>query len=109
MPSSQQLPPVCDAYRFAAFEVRLSEQILLHRGRRMKIQDLPFRMLLVLLEHPGELVSKEVLRDRLWGQGTFIEVDKSLYVLAAKLREALGDDATVPRYVKTISGKGYRF
>ena len=66
-------------------------------------------MLLVLLEHPGKLVSKEVLRDRLWGQETFIEVDKGLYVLAAKLREALGDDATVPRYIKTISGKGYRF
>ena len=63
----------------------------------------------MLLEHPGELVSKEVLRDRLWGQETFVEVDKGLYVLAAKLREALGDDATVPRFVKTVSGKGYQF
>lgn len=109
MPFSEQLPTVFDAYRFGAFEVRVSEQILLHRGRRIKIQDLPFKMLLVLLEHPGELVSKEVLRDRLWGQGTFVEVDKGLYVLAAKLREALGDDATVPCFVKTVSGRGYRF
>ena len=109
MPSSEQLPPVCDAYRFGAFEVRVGEQILLHRGRRIKIQDLPFKMLLLLLEHPGEIVSKEVLRDRLWGQETFVEVDKGLYVLAAKLREALGDDANVPRFVRTVSGRGYRF
>jgi eukaryotic-like serine/threonine-protein kinase len=109
MSSADQVPPLCNAYRFGPFEARVDEQILLHRGKRMKIQDLPFRMLLILLEHPGELVSKEILRDRLWGQETFIEVDKGLYVLAAKLREALRDNATVPRYIKTISGKGYRF
>src|SRR5579864_7550146 len=109
MSSADQIPQVCYAYRFGAFEARVDEQVLLHRGKRMKIQGLPFRMLLVLLEHPGELVSKEVLRDRLWGQETFVEVDKGLYVLAAKLREALGDDATVPRFVKTVSGKGYQF
>lgn len=107
--SADQFPQVCYAYRFGAFEARVDEQVLLHRDERVKIQDLPFQMLLILLEHPGELVSKEVLRHRLWGQETFIEADKGLYVLAAKLREALGDDATVPRYIKTISGRGYRF
>jgi DNA-binding winged helix-turn-helix (wHTH) protein/tetratricopeptide (TPR) repeat protein len=109
MPSSNELPPVCDAYRFGSFEVRVGQEILLYRGRRIKIQDLPFQMLLVLLERPGEVVSKEVLRDRLWGQETFVEVDESLYVVAAKLREALGDDATGPRFVRTVSGRGYRF
>jgi DNA-binding winged helix-turn-helix (wHTH) protein/tetratricopeptide (TPR) repeat protein len=109
MPSSNHPTPVCDAYSFGSFEVRVGQEILLNRGRRVKIQDLPFQMLLVLLERPGELVSKEVLRDRLWGQETFVEVDESLYVVAAKLREALGDDASGPRFVRTVSGKGYRF
>jgi DNA-binding winged helix-turn-helix (wHTH) protein/Tfp pilus assembly protein PilF len=109
MPPSNKLSPVCDAYRFGSFEVRVGQEVLLHRGRRIKIQDLPFQMLLVLLEYPGEVVSKEVLRDRLWGQETFVEVDENLYVVAAKLREALGDDATGPRFVRTVSGRGYRF
>jgi DNA-binding winged helix-turn-helix (wHTH) protein/TolA-binding protein len=109
MPSSDEHPPVFDAYHFGSFEVRVRQEILLWRGKRIRIQDLPFRMLLVLLECPGEIVSKEVLRDRLWGQETFVEVDESLYVVAAKLREALRDDATEPRFVRTVSGRGYRF
>lgn len=109
MPSSNKPPAVCDAYQFGSFEVRVGQETLLYRGRRIKLQDLPFQMLLVLLEHPGEVVSKEVLRDRLWGQETFVEVDENLYVVAAKLREALGDDATGPRFVRTVSGRGYRF
>src|SRR5215472_2253625 len=109
MPSSEQLPLLSDGYRFGAFEVRVAEQVLFHRGKRIRIQDLPFKMLLILLEYPGELVSKEILRDRLWGHETFVEADKGLYVLAAKLREALGDDASVPRFVKTVSGRGYQF
>jgi len=109
MAPSNKLTPVCDTYRFGSFEARVGEGILLYRGRRIKIQDLPFQMLLVLLENAGEVVSKEVLRDRLWGQGTYVEVDESLYVVAAKLREALGDDATGPRFVRTVSGRGYRF
>lgn len=83
--------------------------ILRRSGRRIKIQEQPFQLLLVLLEHSGELVSKKELRSRLWAQETFIEFDKSLYVTVAKLREALGDDAATPRFVKTASGRGYRF
>jgi eukaryotic-like serine/threonine-protein kinase len=73
------------------------------------MQDLPFQMLLILLEHPGELVSREELQKRLWGQDVFVEVDNSLHVAAARLREAIGDRATDPTYIKTISGRGYRF
>src|ERR1039457_4084572 len=98
----------CVAYRFDSFEVRIRTGLIHHEGQRLRIQELPFQMLIVLLERPGEMVTKEELRDRLWGQ-TFVEVDKSLYVVAAKLREALGDDATRPRFIKTISGRGYRF
>src|SRR5580658_7680883 len=97
-----------DAYRFDSFEVRVRARILHHGGQPLDIQELPFQMLLALLERPGEMVTKEELGDRLWGQ-TFVEVDKSLYVVAAKLRDALGDDVKRPRFIKTVSGRGYRF
>ncbi len=100
---------VDEGYRFSSFEVRLREGILLRKGHRQKIQDLPFQMLLVLIQRPGVVVTKEELGIRLWGQRSFIDVDKSLYVVAAKLREVLGDDASRPRLIKTVSGVGYRF
>jgi DNA-binding winged helix-turn-helix (wHTH) protein/tetratricopeptide (TPR) repeat protein len=94
---------------FGPFEVLVGLGILRRSGRRIKIQEQPFQLLLVLLEHSGELVSKKELRRRLWAQETFIEFDKSLYVTVAKLREALGDDAATPSFVKTANGRGYRF
>jgi DNA-binding winged helix-turn-helix (wHTH) protein/tetratricopeptide (TPR) repeat protein len=66
-------------------------------------------MLLLLLEKEGEVVTKEELRDRLWGSKTFVEVDQNLYVIVARLRELLGDNAVRPCFIKTISGRGYRF
>jgi DNA-binding winged helix-turn-helix (wHTH) protein len=99
----------CASYRFDTFEVSVRQRMLRQRGERLKIQELPFQMLLVLLESPGEIVSKEELGKRLWGEETFVEVDKSLYVMAGKLREVLGDNANQPRFIKTISGRGYRF
>ena len=98
-----------DAYQFDSFEVSVRTRTLLQGGERLKIQELPFQMLLVLLETPGETVSKEQLGKRLWGQDTFVEVDQSLYVVAGKLREALGDNAAQPRFIRTVSGRGYRF
>jgi eukaryotic-like serine/threonine-protein kinase len=94
---------------FGPFEVLVQLGTLRRSGQRIKIQEQPFRLLLVLLEHSGELVTKKELRKRLWAQEAFIEFDKSLYVTVAKLREALGDDAARPRFVKTASGRGYRF
>src|SRR5271155_4947619 len=102
-------PPKCEAYRFDCFEVSLKQGTLLQRGKRLRVQDLPFKMLVVLLEKPGELVTKEELADRLWGQEIFTETDQSLYVMAGKLRHALGDEASQPRFIKTVSGKGYCF
>ena len=78
-------------------------------GTRIRLQDLPFRMLVVLLETPGEVVSREELRNRLWGDGTFVEFDNNLRVAAAKLREALRDSATQPQYLETVARRGYRF
>jgi DNA-binding winged helix-turn-helix (wHTH) protein/tetratricopeptide (TPR) repeat protein len=101
--------PKCEAYRFDCFEVSPKLGTVLKQGERLRVQDLPFRMLVTLLEKPGELVTKEELADRLWGQEIFTETDQSLYVMAGKLRQALGDDASQPRFIKTISGKGYCF
>lgn len=99
----------CEAYRFDCFEASVRLGALLQRGERVRVQDLPFKMLVALLERPGELVSKEELARRLWGQNIFTEIDQSLYVTAGKLRQVLGDDASQPRFIKTDSGKGYRF
>jgi eukaryotic-like serine/threonine-protein kinase len=98
-----------ESYRFGAFEIRCRAGELTYKGMRVRIQDLPFRMLLVLLESPGEIVSREHLRDRLWGEKTFVDFDNNLRVAAAKLREALSDNAANPEYLETIARRGYRF
>jgi eukaryotic-like serine/threonine-protein kinase len=99
----------CEAYLFDCFEASLKRGDLLQRGERLRVQDLPFKMLVALLERPGELVSKEELAQQLWGQEIYTDIDQSLYVLAKKLRRVLGDDANHPRYIKTVSGRGYKF
>jgi eukaryotic-like serine/threonine-protein kinase len=109
MLTQEPRPPRCEAYRFDCFEVSLKQGTLLQRGKRLRVQDLPFKMLVILLEKPGELVTKEELAERLWGQGIFTEIDQNLYVMAGKLRQVLGDNASQPRFIRTVSGKGYRF
>ena len=78
-------------------------------GFRVKLQDLPLRLLVLLVERPGELIMREEVRQRLWPEDTFVEFDNSLGVAVRKLREALRDDADAPRYVETVPRKGYRF
>ena len=99
----------CAAYRFDSFEVRVRSGFLLREGKRVRIEELPFRMLVVLLERQGQVVSREELRHRLWGENRFGEFDNSLHVAATKLREALGDHAGDPRYVETVRRRGYQF
>jgi DNA-binding winged helix-turn-helix (wHTH) protein len=100
----------CDGYVFDCFEASLKLGTLAARwGQRLKVQYLPFRMLVALLEKPGELVTKEELARRLWGQQALGDTDKSLYVMAGKLRQALGDSANEPRFIQTVSGRGYAF
>ena len=81
---------------------------MLRDEKRIKIEDLPFQLLLVLLESPGEVVSKETLRSRLWGDRIFGELDSGLHVAAAKLREALREKAGDAQYIETIRRRGYR-
>jgi DNA-binding winged helix-turn-helix (wHTH) protein/tetratricopeptide (TPR) repeat protein len=101
--------PNYDIYRFDCFEVRIKAGVLLRNGQRVKIQELPFRLLLVLLENPGRIVSREELRQRLWSQQSFGELDNGLHVAAAKLREALRETASDPHFIRTVPREGYQF
>ena len=82
---------------------------LLKNGARVRLQEQPFRLLVVLLENAREIVTRDELRNRIWPQDTFVDFDGSLRVAVRKLREALDDDAESPRYVETIPKRGYRF
>jgi DNA-binding winged helix-turn-helix (wHTH) protein/tetratricopeptide (TPR) repeat protein len=96
-------------YRFGVFEVLTESRELLRHGHRVKLQDQPFQLLLLLLENPGEIVSRELLQQRLWPGNTFVEFGQSLGTAVTKLRQALGDDADNPRFVETVPRRGYRF
>lgn len=97
------------AYQFGPFEVNAASGELLKNGRRIRLQEQPCRLLVALLENPGEVVSREDLRSLLWPGDTFVDFDSSLRVAVGKLREALNDNAEDPRYIETIPKRGYRF
>jgi DNA-binding winged helix-turn-helix (wHTH) protein/tetratricopeptide (TPR) repeat protein len=107
-PTDSTQNPV-EGYRFDEFEVRIRSRMLLRRGYRIRLQELPFRLLVALLEQPGTILSRDQLKARLWGNETFVDFDGGLRVAAGKLREALGDSAVEPRFVKTVFGQGYQF
>jgi cholera toxin transcriptional activator len=96
-------------FRFGAFEVNEATGELRKQGIRIKLHSQPFQILVMLLERPSELVTREEMRQRLWGEDTFVDFDHGLNTAVNKLREALGDLASQPRHVETVSGKGYRF
>jgi DNA-binding winged helix-turn-helix (wHTH) protein len=101
--------PVGSIYEFGPFEVHPGSGELLKHGRRVKLQDQPFRLLVVLLENAGQVVTREQIQSRIWEENTFVDFDASLRVAVRKLREALGDDAENPRYIETVPKRGYRF
>src|SRR5215831_18237058 len=96
-------------YKFGEFEADLKAAELRRNGARLKLQLQPFQVLVALLERPGDVVTREELRLRLWPQDTFVDFDHSLNTAIAKLRDVLGDSAASPRYVETIAKRGYRF
>ncbi len=95
--------------RFGVFEVEAIAGELCKRGLRVKLQRQPFEILLALLEDPGELVTRAELRKRLWPENVFVDFEHELNKALNKLRSALGDDPRNPRYIETLSGRGYRF
>ena len=94
---------------FGLFEVDLQSGELWKAGKRIKIQSQPFKVLATLLEHPGEVVTREDLQLRLWGKDTTVDFDHSLGTAINKIREALGDSAENPRFIETLARRGYRF
>jgi len=95
--------------RFGVFEVDLQEEELRRTGIRIKLQDQPFQILLMLLKRPAQTVTREELRQQLWSADTFVDFDHSLNSSIKKLREALGDDSENPRFIETLHRRGYRF
>ncbi len=95
--------------RFADFEVDLRAGQLRRQDIKIRLQEQPFRLLTVLLESAGEVVTREELRGRLWPADTFVDFDHRLAVAVSKLRDALADSAENPRFVETVGRRGYRF
>src|SRR5579863_8892687 len=95
--------------RFGTFELDLRAGELRKNGLRVRLQEQPFKVLAMLLEHPGEVISREELQKKLWPADTFVDFDHGLNKVINKIREALGDSAENPRYVETVARRGYRF
>jgi Tol biopolymer transport system component/DNA-binding winged helix-turn-helix (wHTH) protein len=94
---------------FGLYEIDLESGELWKAGFRIKLQTQPFKVLSMLLERPGQVVTREELQDRLWGKDTVVDFDHSLGTAINKLREALGDSADNPRFIETLARRGYRF
>src|SRR5512143_1587578 len=95
--------------RFGVFEADLRAGELHKQGLRVKLQEKPFQLLAILLERPGDVVTREELREKLWPGDTFVDFDHGINIAINKLREALGDSAESPRYIETLARRGYRF
>jgi DNA-binding winged helix-turn-helix (wHTH) protein/Tol biopolymer transport system component len=95
--------------RFSAFEVNLHSGELRQQGQKVKLQEQPLQVLVALLQRPGELVTREELRTKLWPADTFVDFDHSLNAAVKRLRDALGDSADAPVFVETLARRGYRF
>ncbi len=95
--------------RFGTYEVSLHSGEVRKAGVRIRVQQQPLKLLGVLLERPGEVVTREELRSRVWPDESFGDFDQAVNIAIAKLRSALGDSAENPRYIETLPKRGYRF
>ena len=105
MESTNTIPPL----RFGQFELDVRLRELRTGSTRIRLQEQPFEILRIMLESPGDVVTREQLRQRLWPNGTFVDFEHSLNAAVKRLRAALGDDAENPRFVETLPRRGYRF
>ena len=106
MSLQSKLPQVL---RFGVFQLDIRAGELHKNGVKLKLQEQPFQVLCMLVEHPGEVVTREELRSRLWPADTFVDFDHGLNAAVKRLRDALGDDPDSPRFVETVPRRGYRF
>jgi DNA-binding winged helix-turn-helix (wHTH) protein len=107
--SLPQASPAGRIVRFGVFEADLAAGELRKNGARIRLQEQPFQVLAFMLERPGDVLTREEIRQKLWPADTFVDFDHSLNTAVNKLREALGDSASSPRYVETLARRGYRF
>jgi DNA-binding winged helix-turn-helix (wHTH) protein len=102
-------PPPNSVVRFGTYEVSLQSGEVRKAGLRIRVQQQPLKLLEILLEHPGEVVTREELRSRVWPNESFGDFDQALNIAIGKLRSALGDSAENPRFIETLPKRGYRF
>jgi TolB-like protein/DNA-binding winged helix-turn-helix (wHTH) protein/Tfp pilus assembly protein PilF len=102
-------PPPNSVVRFGTYEVCLQSGEVRKAGLRIRVQRQPLKLLEILLEHPGEVVTREELRSRVWPNESFGDFDQALNIAIGKLRSALGDSAENPRFIETLPKRGYRF
>src|SRR5258708_16560940 len=105
----EELTAVKRAVRFGLYEVDYASQELRKSGIKIKIQDQPFQILALLLERPGQIITREEIQKRLWAGDTFVDFDLGLNSAVKKLRQALGDESDNPRFIETLYRRGYRF
>ncbi len=107
---TDRMPPLSPRIaRFGVFELNARTGELRKRGAAVRLQEQPFQVLAMLVEHAGDLVTRDELRQRLWSDSVFVVVDQALNNAVAKIRVALGDSAESPRFVETLERRGYRF
>lgn len=107
--ASMGMVPSHRRVRFGSFEMDEIAGELCKDGSKIKLQEQPFQILTILLEQPGELVSREEIRKRVWPSDTFVDFDHGINNAIKRLREALGDTAETPRFIETVPRRGYRF
>src|SRR5579872_476040 len=106
---ADRINPMAAPFRFGLFSADPASGELRKNGSRIHLQEQPFRVLVLLLERAGTLVSREELRKAIWTSDTFVEFDQGLNTAVKKLRQSLGDAADNPRFIETMPRKGYRF
>ena len=107
--SARPDPPRTLRYRFGVFDVDSETGELRRQGLRVRLNAQPFQLLLLLLERPGELLTREEIAGRLWPDGMFVDFEHGVNSAINRIREALGDTAANPRFIETLARRGYRF
>ena len=102
-------PTTSRLIRFGTFEVDLRTGELQKKGLKIKLQPQPFQILAMLLEHAGDIVTRDELGHQLWPEDTFVDFDQGVNKAINKIREALGDSPQTPRFIETLPKRGYRF
>ena len=95
--------------RFGRFELNFGRFQLFRAGEPVRLEGLPLRLLMYLIDHHGELVTREQIADTLWGKDVFVDIEMSINTAIRKVRVALEDDSSQPQYLQTVVGHGYRF